>query len=152
MDQGQDKVRVLDGYRKAGDSAQASTGAPEAPNMAPAPGRSRDLATPALVLSLLALVLMVVFFFGMSSNIRGLSDEVHQLTGLRGDVAGLQAKLDEVRNQPTEGARKVLLNSMLEDMIQKSAFVEVQLQDQAQSERLSKVRDLLRQVQSDVSK
>lgn len=148
MDQGQDKVRVLDGYRKGGESGQASPGTPGIP----APARGRDLATPALVLSLLGLVLMVVFFFGMSSNIRGLSDEIRQMAALRTELAALQGQLDEVRSRPTEGARKVLLNSVLEDMVQKSAFVEVQLQDQTQSERLSKVRDLLRQVQDDLAR
>ncbi len=144
MDSQHDNVRHMDGFRKGEGQAQE----PPAPK---APRRGPDLSKPALILAALALVLMAILFFGLSSNLKGLTEEVRKVGSLQGEIAALQIQMELVRNQPTEGGRKLMVQAMLEDMAQKAAFLGGQIQDQEQARKMAQVQETLRQIQYDLS-
>ncbi|MCM0755794.1 hypothetical protein M7784_11125 [Desulfovibrio aminophilus] len=145
MDANNDNILHMDGYRKQG---AAPDGSP-----AESPGRpGRDFGKPALILALLSLVLMVIFFFGLSSNLKGISEEMRQVAGMRNELAALQDQMVQVRSQPTEGSRKLLVNAMIEDMAQKAAFLGGMIQDEEQARRMAQVQESLRQIQLELSR
>jgi hypothetical protein len=144
MDSQHDNVRHMDGFRKGGDQAQE-------PPVPRAHRRGPDLSKPALILAALALVLMAILFFGLSSNLKGLTEEVRKVGSLQGEIASLQAQMALVRDQPTEGGRKLMVQAMLEDMAQKAAFLGGQIQDQDQARKMAQVQETLRQIQYDLS-
>jgi len=145
MESSHDNVRHMDGFRK-GDGAGPSLEQPAGPR------RALDLSKPALVLAALALVLMAIVFYGLSSNLKGLSEEVRKVGSVQGELAALQAQVEVIRNQPTEGSRKLLVQAMIEDMAQKAAFLGGQIQDQDQARKMAQVQEMLRQIQYDLAR
>ena len=145
MESSHDNVRHMDGFRK-GDAAGPSLEQPAGARRAP------DLAKPALILAALALVLMAIVFYGLSSNLKGLSEEVRKAGALQNELAALQAQVEVIRNQPTEGGRKLLVLSMIEDMAQQAAFLGGQIQDQDQARKMAQVQEMLRQIQYDLAR
>lgn len=145
MESSHDNVRHMVGFRK-GDAAGPSLEQPAGPRRTP------DLVKPALILAALALVLMAIVFYGLSSNIKGLSEEVRKAGAVQGELAALQAQVEVIRNQPTEGSRKLLVQAMIEDMAQKAAFLGGQIQDQDQARKMAQVQEMLRQIQYDLAR
>ena len=58
-----------------------------------------DMGKVSIFISLLAVLLLVVFFFGLNQNISRLSEEVEALAGLRQDVSAMGSRLDGVTNK-----------------------------------------------------
>ncbi|MES9994990.1 hypothetical protein [Desulfovibrio aminophilus] len=140
MDANNDNILHMDGYRK---SEATPAGAPVRPG--------RDFGKLALVLALLSLVLMVIFFFGMSSNLKGISEEMRQVAGMKTELAAVHAQMALVQSQSTEGSRKLLVNAMIEDMAQKAAFLGGMIQNEEQARRMAQVQESLRQIQLELT-
>lgn len=146
MESQHDNVRHMDGYRKGEDGGPASADPSRS-----GPRRGPDLSKPALILAALCLVLMAILFFGLSSNLKGLSEEVRKVGSMQSELSALQTQVELIQNQPTEGGRKLMVQAMIEDMAQKAAFLGGQIQDQDQARKMAQVQEMLRQIQYDLS-
>ncbi len=109
-----------------------------------------DMGRSALVVSLLSLVLLAIFFFGLSRNLSGLTEEVKRLNSLRRDVEGIEARLVEVEKMPLK-ARNMIIDSELDSMAQRAAYLGG-LVDPERGEKLSRAQELLREVQYGLEK
>lgn len=109
-----------------------------------------DMGKAALIISLLSLVLLVIFFFGLSRNLAGLTAEVKQLNSLRQEVEGIETRLVEVEKMPLR-ARNMIIDSELDSMAQRAAYLGG-LVDSERGEKLVKAQELLREVQYGLEK
>ncbi|WP_461211079.1 hypothetical protein [Desulfocurvus sp. DL9XJH121] len=118
---------------------------------------SRDMGKVALFISILAVVLLVVFFFGLNQNLSGLTAKVDGLVVLKDDVGALAARMGtaEERLVALEGlpqkARKMVMGTMLQEMAQRTAYLSTQMDSEAQNEKLHRAMELLREVQVQVA-
>ncbi|WP_028586972.1 hypothetical protein [Desulfocurvus vexinensis] len=114
----------------------------------------RDMSKVALFVSLLAVVLLVVFFFGLNQNLKGVSATVEQLamnTGeLTGRMDGIEGKVAELENLP-EKSRMMVMGTMLQEMAQRAAYLGTQMQTEEQNEKLHRAMELLQQVQTEIA-
>lgn len=114
---------------------------------------SRDMGRVALFIAILAVILLVVFFFGMNQNISGLTARVDGLSTLKDDVAVLGGRVDTVEASMEKlpvKARKMVVGTMLSDMAQRAGYLGTQVDSQEQSVKLSRAMELLQQVQVEV--
>ena len=130
----------------------------------------------ALIVALLAVVLMVVFFFSLRQNIASISSTVKGMTGaeeavqtmenkvatlgsrvadldgelkaVNKDVASLQKALNKLEGLPAE-AKRMVYTSMVEEMSQQAALLGKQL-DSASKKKLAEVNKLLEQIKKDL--
>ena len=114
----------------------------------------RDMSKVALFVSLLAVVLLVVFFFGLNQNLKGVSATVEQLavsTGeLTGRMDGIEGKVAELENLP-EKSRMMVMGTMLQEMAQRAAYLGTQMQTEEQNEKLHRAMELLQPVQTEIA-
>ncbi|WP_432736756.1 hypothetical protein [Maridesulfovibrio sp. FT414] len=117
----------------------------------------RDMGKVAIIVSFMATVLLVVFFYGLNQNLSSLTAEVKDLQSVRGEVADLNSqmavvdgRLVELEKLPTK-TRHIIMDGILEEMNQKAAYVGAQLSEEEQA-KLAKVQELLKDVQSGLQK
>ncbi len=113
---------------------------------------NRDLGKAALFLSILTVLLLVVFFYALNQNMAGLSDEVRELTKLRGQVGELDTRMvlmeDKIAilDKVPAIARRTMLRSMVQDLSQRAAFIADEVEDETQGRQLRQAMELLDQV------
>lgn len=119
---------------------------------------SRDMGKVALFIAILAVVLLVVFFFGLNRNLTGLSAKVDGLATLKTDVEALDGRMGVAEERlvaletlPAK-ARKMVMGTMLQEMAQRTAYLGTQMDTEAQNEKLHRAMELLQQVQMEVAK
>ncbi len=100
----------------------------------------------AIWVSLAACCIVCLLFLVMWGGMRDLAAEVRGLGALRVEMAGLGERLDRVENQPTAGARKVLLGAMLDELVQKAEHASGLIEDEDSAARLAEVQEHLRLV------
>ena len=110
-------------------------------------GAEKDMSKVAIVISLMAIVLIVVFFYGLNSNLRGLSAEVAALGGLRTEVADVKGRVVELEKLPTQ-TRSMIMDGMIDEMAQKAAYLGEFSQDAEKSAKLEQVRQLLQELRA----
>lgn len=106
-----------------------------------------DMGKIAMIVSLLSVVLLVIFFFGLNRNLAGVTEEVKALRGLRSDVQGLDHRVGELEVLP--GTMKY---NMVTEMEMQSILLARQIKNPDQMEKLQQVRELLLQLKSDFAK
>jgi hypothetical protein len=108
----------------------------------------------ALLVSLLAVVLLVVFFFGLNQNLKGVAATVDSLAATTGDLAGrvdgVEGKVAELANLP-EKSRMMVMGTMLQEMAQRTAYLGTQMPTAEQNEKLHQAMELLQQVQTEIA-
>lgn len=102
----------------------------------------RDMSKVAVIVSLLSVVLLVIFFFGLNRNIAGLNAEVKSLGALRGQVQGLDERLLKLEDVSGQMKRTAIYN-LTNEMTMESAYLEGQIDDEAQKEKLRTIQKLL---------
>ena len=114
---------------------------------------SKDMGKVAIVISILSVLLLVVFYFGMNQNLKGLSAKMDSLSGLQTEiqavdskVSGLEEELSGLKNLPRQTKNMVLANS-LHEMAQRASMLSSQVNTEAQSAKMIQAMDLLQQVQ-----
>lgn len=119
---------------------------------------NKDMGKVAIAISLLSVVLLVVFFFGLNQNITGLSKEVQSLGGLKGEVASLKtsmfqmdSRLVELEKLPSK-TRNLIIDQNLQEMASKTQYLSGQVEDKASGEKLLQVQKLLKEVQAGLVK
>jgi len=117
----------------------------------------KDMGKVAIIISFMAVVLLVVFFYGLNQNLSSLTAEVKDLQTVRGDVEALNTqmtvvdgRLVELEKLPTK-TRHIIMDGIIEEMNQKASYVGAQLSEEEQA-KLAKVQELLRDVQSGLQK
>jgi uncharacterized protein YybS (DUF2232 family) len=119
---------------------------------------NRDLGKVALFISLMAIILLVVFFFGLNQNMTGLTDEVKEISALQEQMSSMESRMVTVEedvaaleNLPQE-ARRMVVRSMLQEMAQRVRYMSIQVENEQQSTKLNQAMELLEEVQVDLQK
>jgi hypothetical protein len=124
---------------------------PEAARKEAAPearsGSGRDLARIAIFISVLAVILLTVFFFGLNKSISGLSEEVRALGAVRERLAGVEERVTALEDLPRQ-TRRMVLSGMLQEMSQRAAYVHSQLQDAEGKAQMATAMESLSEVQT----
>ncbi len=107
----------------------------------------RDMSKVALFVSILSVVLLVVFFFGLNQNLKGVSGTVDQLSGR---MNGIEDKIVALENLPQK-SRMMVMGTMLQEMAQRAAYMSTQMETPEQNEKLHQAMELLQQVQTEVT-
>lgn len=109
-----------------------------------------DMSKVAMVVSMLAVLLLVVFFFGMNRNIAGLSAEVQSLGVLRDDVADLDQRMVQLKTDVPVQMKRMIAHDMVNEMTMQSSYLvnalgdeELRTKMQAVYTQLKEVRDTL---------
>ena len=122
--------------------------APQAPR--------RDMSKGALFASLVAVILLLGFYFHLNQNIKTLTAQVQDLASIKTSVATLdtkvgtmESKVADLETLPTK-TRAALMGSILEEMSQKTSYMSGQLQSPEQQDKLMKAKELIQQVQTEL--
>ncbi len=117
----------------------------------------KDMGKVAIIISVLAFFLVVVFFFGLRSNINSLnakmegkSDIQERLASMDKSITWAQKKIAELENVPQK-AQKVIYMNTLNELEQKTQFLSNNL-DGADQEKVQKVKALLKEIQASLQK
>ncbi len=156
---GSDNVHSLDEAKRIREQQDEAPVPPASP-AGSASGRARDLSKWAMVVSLLSLVLVLIFFFGLTQNVTGVADEVQAVSELRGQVEGLQA-LVQGTNQYVAGlderlgaleeiqakmVRQAVLEGILSDMRIQAAALSGAVTDPAQAAKIAQIQEMLEEL------
>ena len=167
MAEAQKKVSSMDDYKKD-EAAEMDAMAQDAKT-------NTDMGKVAVFISFLAVILLVVFFFGLNQNISGLSEQVKALSGLQQemaamgdrvdgveafvgvvdgkvgalgeDIAGVNAQLAEL---PAETRNMIIVND-LDEMNGKLGAFSSDL-DEAQAAKLAAARRIINELKVDLTK
>ncbi len=157
----------------AAASPHAAGGAPgqESTETSPAKPR-RDMGKAAVFISILAVLLLAVFFYALNRNIAGLASQVESLSALRaqvtemdgsigaiqgdisgihGDIGAMQEKMAILDTVP-DMARRTMLRSMLQDLSQRVSFIAEETNTPEQAAKIKAAQVLLDQAQADLAK
>ena len=117
----------------------------------------KDMGKVAMIISILAVLLLVVFFFGLNQNVAGLEARVNKLTKLEGHVQALDTKMGTMEekiaaleNLPQK-TKNMLLSNISQEMSQKAAYLSSQVGSEEQSTKLMQAKELLQQVQTELA-
>lgn len=117
----------------------------------------KDMGKIAVIISIMAVVLLVVFFYGLNQNLTSLTTEVKDLQTVRGEVATLNDQMSTVDDRLVElekmpmRTRHIIMDGIIEEMNQKAGYLGQQLSEEEQA-KLAKVQELLKDVQSGLQK
>jgi len=105
----------------------------------------RDMSKVAMIVSLLAVLLLVIFFFGMNRNIAGLTDEVKSLGALREDVSSLDQRMVQLQADIPVRMKRMIAHDMVNEMVMKAAYLADVLDSEAQQDAM---RSVLKELQA----
>lgn len=156
-----EKIRSIQDYKRAGEPTDTMEDLKRKGD--------RDMSKVAIFISILSVLLIVIFFFGLNQNITGLSQEVQNLGALRDEMGALNSRLSnvqqtvggmqqnigsmetrlvEIEKLPTRTRNMIIMND-LDAMGQRLGYIGSQLGEQ-QSARLQEAQQLLKQLQSEL--
>ncbi|GAB7023975.1 hypothetical protein [Salidesulfovibrio brasiliensis] len=139
-------IHVLEDAKKEGEEQTATEASIDATTLDEAIksrlSTQKDMSKVAVIVSLLSVVLLVIFFFGLNRNIAGLNAEVKSLGELRGQVQSLDERLISLEDVSGQMKRTAIYN-LTNEMTMESAYLEGQIEDEAQKEKLREIQKLL---------
>ncbi|UZP67856.1 hypothetical protein N1030_02455 [Desulfovibrio mangrovi] len=114
-----------------------------------------------MIVSLLALIVSVVFAFGLTQNVSGLRQEVErvaeqgevraELNAVKTDVAALQKRLDGIADFDKE-ARKAVLTATMLDLTQRLGVLAGTVDNDVYARKLGEAMKLMQEIQADLDK
>lgn len=107
----------------------------------------KDMSRMALVVSLLAVVLLVVFFFGLNQNMAGISGQVKGVGELKAEVATLNKRVATLEGLPKE-VRNLLYFNMVSEMATTASFIEARTDDPELKKKLEAVKNQLKEIRA----
>lgn len=137
-------------------SATPATDAPGMSDTSAMPPR-RDMSKMALFASLVAVILLLGFYFNLNQNIKDLTQQVQDLSVIKTTVSSLDTKVGTMESKVAEletlpaKTRAALMISILQEMTQKTSYMSTQLQSPEQQEKLMKAKELIQQVQTELN-
>lgn len=119
---------------------------------------NRDMGKVALFVSIMSVILLVVFFFGLNQNLTSLTEQVsvipgiqQQIDGIDGKIAGIETELGTLKDLPAK-TKKMVVGTMLQEMSQKAGYLGTQMENEAQNAKLQEAMQLMQEVQTDLQK
>lgn len=112
----------------------------------------KDMSKVAMIVSLLAVLLLVIFFFGMNRNIAGLTDEVKSLGALREEVSTLDQRVVQVQKDMPVQMKRMLIHDMVNEMAMKAAYLSETLDDGSQRTSMQAVLKELQSIRAGLEK
>ncbi len=106
----------------------------------------KDMSKVALIVSLLAVILLVIFFFGMNRNIAGLTNEVKSFGLLREDVSNLDQRMVQMQQEMPSQIKKMIAHDLINEMAMKAAYLGNTLENEVQRSRMQEVLRTLKEV------
>lgn len=131
------------------DSSPESSPAPQTPR--------RDMSKMALFASLVAVILLLGFYFNLNQNIKQLTMQVQDLAAIKTTVSTLDTKVGTMESKVADletlpaKTRATLMSSILQEMTQKTSYMSTQLESPEQQEKLMKAKELIQQVQTELN-
>jgi len=138
----------------------------------------REMGKVAIIISILSVLLIVIFFFGLNQNITGLNQEVQALSDMRQEVGTLSARVGSLQQSmggiqqaisgiqenveamegrlvqleglPAQTRNMIILNE-LSAMDQRLGYIGSQVTDEQQTASLQEAQKLLQQLQTQLS-
>jgi hypothetical protein len=136
---------------------RAADPTPDEPAASPASATPRrDMSKTALFASLVAVILLLGFYFHLNQNIKTLTAQVQDLASIKTSVATLDTKVGTMESKVADletlpaKTRAALMTSILEEMSQKTSYMSGQLQSPEQQDKLMKAKELIQQVQTEL--
>lgn len=117
----------------------------------------RDMSKVALFASLVAVILLLGFYFNLNQNLKNLTTQVQDLASIKTSVATLNTKVGTMESKVADletlpaKTRAALMSSILEEMSQKTSYMSTQLQSSEQQDKLMKAKELIQQVQTELN-
>lgn len=139
-----DKVHKLEDVQE--DSSLDQDVAEEAVMVQGLAETQRDMSKVAMIVSLLAVILLVIFFFGMNKNIAGLTNEVKNLGVLREDMSNLDQRLVQIQQEMPSQVKRMIAHDMVNEMAMQAAYLGNTLEDEIQRDRMQEVLQTLKEV------
>ncbi len=112
----------------------------------------RDMSKVAMIVSLLAVILLVIFFFGMNRNIAGLTDEVKSLGELRQDMSSLDQRMVQLKDEVPTQMKRLLAHDMVNEMTMQAVYLSDSLDDEALRGKMMEVLQSLKEVRDGLEK
>ncbi|MGL1862631.1 MAG: hypothetical protein OCC46_08930 [Pseudodesulfovibrio sp.] len=140
------KLESVKGEATQGESVQEAV---------PAQGvadAQRDMSKVAMIVSLLAVILLVIFFFGMNRNIAGLTDEVKSLGELRQDMSSLDQRMVQLKDEVPAQMKRLLAHDMVNEMTMQAVYLSDFLDDEALRGKMMEVLQSLKEVRDGLEK
>ena len=134
-----------------GGNGQAGEEQGEAPVQGVADAQ-KDMSKVAMIVSLLAVILLVIFFFGMNRNIAGITDEVKSLGALREDVSNLDQRMLQMKSEMPAHMKRMLAHDMVNEMSMKAFYLTDTLDDPALRGKMQEVLQGLKEVRDGLEK
>jgi len=144
------KVHRLETVRAEGPGSESAESAPVM--NAGVAAAQRDMSKVALMVALLAVLLLVIFFFGMNRNIAGLTDEVKSLGVLREEVSSLDQRLVELKADVPVQMQRMIAHDIVNEMAMKAFYLTDTLHDEALRTKMQEVLQGLKEVREGLEK
>jgi hypothetical protein len=155
MTQSTDKVHTMQDYKSASYD--------EEPLQDVGKTSPRDMGKAAIIISILSVVLLVIFFFGLNQNLAGLNEQVEELGALEGEISridqtvaavdgkvgALDTRLTELETLPQK-TRNMLIDQSLNELTGRLNYMSGYLGDEQKAEKIYEAMQLLKQVQVDL--
>ncbi|WP_243546753.1 hypothetical protein [Pseudodesulfovibrio tunisiensis] len=146
------KVYKLEAVRPEAREEDVNEEQTQAQPVADLADTNKDMSKVAMIVSLLAVVLLVIFFFGMNRNIAGLTDEVKSLGALREDVSVLDQKVVSMEQEMPSQMKRMLAHDVVNEMTMKASYLGNHLEDEALKQKMLQVSEILKSVRTDLEK
>lgn len=112
----------------------------------------KDMSKVAMIVSLLAVILLVIFFFGMNRNIAGLTDEVKSLGVLREDVASLDQRMVQLKQEVPVEMKRLLAHDLVNEMTMQAVYLSGTLEDEAMKTKMAEIVTNLKDIRDGLEK
>lgn len=112
----------------------------------------KDMSKVAMIVSLLAVLLLVIFFFGMNRNIAGLTDEVKALGVLRDDVTDLDQRMVKMQDEVPATMKRMIAHDVVNEMTMKAFYLTDTLEDADLRVKMGEVLKGLKEVREALEK
>lgn len=140
------KIHKLETVKGESETSQEAEGVPTVE--AGVAEAQKDMSKVAMIVSLLAVLLLVIFFFGMNRNIAGLTDEVKSLGILREDVAQLDERMVQMQAEVPVTMKRMLAHDLVNEMAMKAFYLTDTLEDEALRSKMQEVLAGLKEVRT----
>lgn len=145
------KIHKLEAVKESEAPVKSEAEQQAAPSLGVADAQ-KDMSKVAMIVSLLAVILLVIFFFGMNRNIAGLTNEVKDLGSLRQDVSSLDQRMVQLKSEiPTE-MKRMLAHDLVNEMTMQALYLSENLEDDTLKAKMGEILQGLKEVRNGLEK
>ncbi|MFA6809901.1 MAG: hypothetical protein WCR47_02455 [Desulfoplanes sp.] len=108
----------------------------------------KDSGKVAIAIALMAIFLLVVFYFGFRQNFTELRHKVEALNGLQTRVVSLEQDVEALKALP-EKTRYMVMGTMAQEMANKAEYLNTQAASEEQRAKILQAKKLLENIQQE---